>query len=35
VLQTAPRIGLGTNRESIQQGQAAFASGKRIQWKLR
>lgn len=28
-------IGLGTNRESIQQGQAAFASGKRIQWRLR
>jgi len=28
-------IGLGTNRESLQQGQAAFASGKRIQWKLR
>jgi enoyl-CoA hydratase/carnithine racemase len=28
-------IGLGTNRESIQQGQAAFAAGKRVQWKLR
>jgi len=28
-------IGLGTNRESIQQGQAAFAAGKRPQWKLR
>jgi enoyl-CoA hydratase/carnithine racemase len=28
-------IGLGTNPESIQQGQAAFAAGKRIQWKLR
>jgi len=28
-------IGLGTNRDSIQEGQRAFASGKRIQWKLR
>jgi enoyl-CoA hydratase/carnithine racemase len=28
-------VGLGTNRESIAQGQAAFSSGKRIQWKLR
>ncbi len=28
-------VGLGTNRESIQQGQATFASGKRIKWKLR
>ena len=28
-------IGLGTSRESIQQGQAAFAAGKRVQWKLR
>ncbi len=28
-------IGLGTNRESIQQGQAAFAEGKRVKWKLR
>jgi enoyl-CoA hydratase/carnithine racemase len=28
-------IGLGTNAESIRQGQEFFASGKRIQWKLR
>jgi enoyl-CoA hydratase/carnithine racemase len=28
-------IGLGTNQESIRQGQAAFAAGKRVQWKLR
>ncbi len=28
-------IGLGTNRESIAEGQKAFSSGKRIQWKLR
>jgi hypothetical protein len=28
-------IGLGTNRESIQEGQKAFAGGKRLQWKLR
>jgi enoyl-CoA hydratase/carnithine racemase len=28
-------IGLGTSRESIREGQAAFASGKRIKWKLR
>jgi enoyl-CoA hydratase/carnithine racemase len=28
-------IGLGTNQESIRQGQEFFASGKRIQWKLR
>jgi enoyl-CoA hydratase/carnithine racemase len=28
-------VGLGTNRESIQQGQAAFAAGKRMKWKLR
>ena len=28
-------VGLGTSRESIQQGQAAFAAGKRVQWKLR
>jgi enoyl-CoA hydratase/carnithine racemase len=28
-------IGLGTSRESIQQGQAAFAAGKRVKWKLR
>jgi len=28
-------IGLGTSQESIRQGQAAFASGKRVKWKLR
>lgn len=28
-------IGLGTNRESLAEGQAFFASGKRIQHKLR
>ena len=28
-------VGMGTNQESIRQGQAAFASGKRIKWKLR
>jgi enoyl-CoA hydratase/carnithine racemase len=28
-------IGLGTNQESIRQGQEAFASGKRIEWRLR
>ena len=28
-------IGLGTNQESIRQGQAAFASGKRVKWKVR
>jgi enoyl-CoA hydratase/carnithine racemase len=28
-------IGLGTNQESIRQGQEFFAAGKRVQWKLR
>jgi enoyl-CoA hydratase/carnithine racemase len=28
-------IGLGTSRESIAEGQAAFAAGKRIEWRLR
>lgn len=28
-------VGMGTNAESIRQGQEAFASGKRIEWKLR
>jgi enoyl-CoA hydratase/carnithine racemase len=28
-------VGLGTSAESIRQGQAAFASGKRVPWKLR
>jgi enoyl-CoA hydratase/carnithine racemase len=28
-------VGMGTNADSIRQGQEAFASGKRIEWKLR
>ena len=28
-------IGMGTNAESIRQGQSAFASGQRVKWKLR
>ena len=28
-------IGLGTNEESLRQGQEFFASGKRIEWKTR
>ncbi|MCC5954138.1 MAG: enoyl-CoA hydratase/isomerase family protein [Acidimicrobiia bacterium] len=28
-------IGLGTNEDSIREGQAAFSSGKRIEWRLR
>jgi enoyl-CoA hydratase/carnithine racemase len=28
-------VGLGTSQESIRAGQAAFAAGKRVQWKLR
>lgn len=28
-------VGMGTNQESIRQGQVAFASGKRVKWKLR
>lgn len=28
-------VGLGTNQASLREGQAAFASGKRIKWKLR
>lgn len=28
-------IGLGTDRQSLEEGQKVFASGKRIQWKLR
>lgn len=28
-------IGLGTNQESIRQGQEQFASGRRIDWRLR
>lgn len=28
-------IGLGTSQESIREGQEAFASGKRIEWRLR
>jgi len=28
-------VGLGTNQESIAEGQAAFASGRRIEWRTR
>jgi len=28
-------IGLGTSQESIAEGQAAFSSGRRIEWRLR
>jgi enoyl-CoA hydratase/carnithine racemase len=28
-------IAMGTNQESIREGQESFASGKRIEWKLR
>ena len=28
-------IGLGTSRESIEQGQAAFAAGQRVKWRVR
>jgi len=28
-------IGLGTSPASIAEGQAAFSSGKRIEWRLR
>lgn len=28
-------VSMGTNRESIREGQEAFASGKRVKWKLR
>jgi enoyl-CoA hydratase/carnithine racemase len=28
-------IGLGTSQESIAEGQAAFASGQRVEWRLR
>ncbi len=28
-------IGLGTNDESLAEGQAAFSTGKRIEWRLR
>jgi enoyl-CoA hydratase/carnithine racemase len=28
-------VGMGTNADSIRQGQEAFASGKRIEWRLR
>lgn len=28
-------VGLGTNAESIRQGQESFAAGKRVKWKLR
>jgi enoyl-CoA hydratase/carnithine racemase len=28
-------VSMGTNQESIRQGQAAFAAGQRVKWKLR
>ena len=28
-------VGLGTNQDSIAEGQATFASGRRIQWRVR
>jgi len=28
-------VGLGTNQESLRQGQELFASGRRIEWRLR
>ena len=28
-------VGMGTSQESIAEGQAAFASGERVEWKLR
>jgi enoyl-CoA hydratase/carnithine racemase len=28
-------VGLGTDQASIEEGQRAFASGKRVDWKLR
>jgi hypothetical protein len=28
-------VGMGTSQESIREGQEAFASGKRIDWRLR
>ena len=28
-------VGLGTSQESIQEGQAAFAGGRRVEWRLR
>jgi len=28
-------VGLGTNQDSIAEGQAAFASGRRVQWRVR
>jgi enoyl-CoA hydratase/carnithine racemase len=28
-------IGLGTDRQALEEGQKAFAAGKRIRWKLR
>ena len=28
-------VGLGTDQESIAEGQALFESGKRIEWRLR
>ncbi len=28
-------VAMGTNQESIAEGQKMFASGKRVEWKLR
>ena len=28
-------VAMGTNQESIAEGQQLFASGKRVEWKLR
>jgi enoyl-CoA hydratase/carnithine racemase len=28
-------VAMGTNQESIAEGQAMFSSGKRVEWKLR
>jgi len=28
-------VGLGTNRESIEEGQRLFSSGRRVEWRLR
>ena len=30
-----PLVGLGTSEASLTEGQAAFTSGKRIEWRLR
>ena len=30
-----PYIAMGTNQDSIAEGQKAFSSGERIEWRLR